>query len=165
MNSTLLPEWASVAPVASMRPATKPSTILIAGRCIERWKSGLRFVANHLDVVPVQANDERRIVVRVVVGAQAGRTVVLATRLKRGAMESIHLAAITGHKSQVKVRRFLVCLEQAERHLSSRRAELDAVVGRPLGGDSYAQRLQRLQEERLARRVVAHSEFDVVEHA
>src|SRR5207244_8001135 len=48
--------------------------------------SGRGFVANHFDVVPVGTNDESCIVVRVVLGAQARRTIVLATRLQRRAI-------------------------------------------------------------------------------
>ena len=47
----------------------------------ETLGSGPGFVANHFDVVPVRANDEGCIVVRVVLRAHPRRTIVFATRL------------------------------------------------------------------------------------
>ena len=43
-------------------------------------------------------------------------------------------------------------------------AKLDAVGRRTLRDNRYAERLECLEEERLARRKVADSEFDVVKH-
>lgn len=70
--------------------------------------SGLGFVANHFDVVPVRTNDECRIVVRVVVGAQARSTIVFATRLESRAVEGFDLLAIVGRERQVKMRWLLL---------------------------------------------------------
>ena len=53
----------------------------------------LGFVANHFGVVPVRTNDESCIVVRVVVRAQTGRTIVFATRFQSRAIESFDLLA------------------------------------------------------------------------
>ena len=75
---------------------------------------GLGFVANHFDVVPVRTNDESRVVVRVVVRAQTRRTIVLAARLQGRAMEGCDLLAILGHERQVKMRRRLLGLVQAQ---------------------------------------------------
>ena len=75
---------------------------------------GLGFVANHFDVVPVRTNDERCIVVRVVLRAQTRRTIVFATRLQGRVIESFHLLAILGRERQVKTRRLLLGLEQAQ---------------------------------------------------
>ena len=55
---------------------------------------GLRFVANHFDVVPVRTNDESCIVVGVVVRTQPWRTIVFATRLESRAIEDFDLPAI-----------------------------------------------------------------------
>ena len=74
----------------------------------------LRFVANHFDVVPVRTNDESCIVVRVVVRAQTGRTIVFATRLQSRAVKSFDLLAILGRERQVKMRRLLLGLVQAQ---------------------------------------------------
>ena len=74
----------------------------------------LGFVANHFDVVPVRTNDESCIVVRVVVRAQTRRTIVFATRLQSRAMESFDLLAILGCERQVKMRRLLLGLVQAQ---------------------------------------------------
>jgi len=49
---------------------------------------GFGFVANHFDIVPVRTNDESCIAVRVVVRAQARRTIVFATRLQSRAIEA-----------------------------------------------------------------------------
>src|SRR5690349_4335993 len=64
-----------------------------AGRpCAEAWSTLRRWrVAYGFDVVPVGANDEGRVVVRVVVGSQAGRTIVLGTRRDRTAIKLIDL--------------------------------------------------------------------------
>jgi hypothetical protein len=61
----------------------------------------LGFVANRFDVVPVRTDDEGRVVVRVVVRAQARRTVALATRLESRTIERIDLLAILGSERQV----------------------------------------------------------------
>ncbi len=72
------------------------------------------FVANHFDVVPVRTNEERCIVVRVVVRAQTRRAIVFATRLQSRAMESFDLPAILGREGQVKMRRLLLGLADAQ---------------------------------------------------
>jgi hypothetical protein len=74
----------------------------------------LGFVANHFDVVPVRTNDESCVVIHVVVRAQTRRTIVFATRFQSGAIESFDLPAILGQERQVKVRRLLLGLEQAQ---------------------------------------------------
>jgi hypothetical protein len=125
--------------------------------------AGLGFVANHFDVVPVRTNDEGCIVVRVVVGAQTRRTIVIGPRLQRRAMKSFDLLAILDSERQVKMRGLLVGLVQAQRSLSLR-AKLDTVRRRLLRDDSRAQRFERLEEERFARRLVADTELDVVKH-
>ena len=75
---------------------------------------GTGFVANHFDVVPVRADDESCIVVRVVLRAQTRRTVVFATRLQRRAIEGVDLLAILGRERQVKTRRLLVGLVETQ---------------------------------------------------
>ena len=60
-------------------------------------------MANHFDVVSVGTDDERRIVVRVIVRAKTRRTVVLATGLQGRAMEGFDLLPVLGHERQVKV--------------------------------------------------------------
>ena len=75
---------------------------------------GLGFVANHFDVVPIRTNDESCIVIRVVVRAQTRRTIVYATRLQRRAIESLDLLAILGGERQVKMRRLLLGLVNAQ---------------------------------------------------
>src|SRR5204863_9901186 len=125
---------------------------------------GLGLVADHFDVVPVRTNDESCIVVRVVVRAQTRRTIVFATRLKSRAIESFDLLAILGGERQVKMRRLLLGLVQAQRSLTLWWAKLDPVRRRPLRDNSYAKRLECLEEERFARCIVADSEFDVIKH-
>jgi EVE domain-containing protein len=75
---------------------------------------GLGFVANHFYVVPVRTNDESCVVVRVVVRAQTRRAIVFATRLHSRAIESFDLLAILGRERQVKMRRLLLGLVQAQ---------------------------------------------------
>lgn len=120
-------------------------------------------MAHHFDVVPVGANDERRVVVRVVVRTQARRAVVCAARLQRRAMEGINLLAPLGHKCQVKVRRFLIGLEQAQRCLALR-AEFNAIRRHPFRRHRHAQWFECLEKERFARGIIADAEFDVVKH-
>ena len=71
-------------------------------------------MANHFDVVAVRTNDESCIVVRVVLRAQTRRTIVFATRLHGRAIESFNLPAILGFERQVKMRRLLLGLVQAQ---------------------------------------------------
>ena len=71
-------------------------------------------MANRFDVVPVRTNDESRIVVRVVARAQTRRAIVLAARLQRRAIESVDLLATLGRERQVKMRRLLLGLVQAQ---------------------------------------------------
>ena len=78
---------------------------------------GLGFVANHFDVVPVRTNDESCVVVRMVLRAQTRRTIVFAifaTRLQSRAIESFDMLAILGRERQVKMRRLLLGLIQAQ---------------------------------------------------
>ena len=80
---------------------------------LELWL-GLGFVANHFDVVPVRTDDESCVVVRVVLRAQTRCTVVFATCRHGGAIESFDLLAILGGERQVKRRRLLPGLVQAQ---------------------------------------------------
>ena len=75
---------------------------------------GLGFMANHFDVMPVRTNDESCIVFRVVVRAQTRRTIVFASRPQSRAIESFDLLAILGRERQVKMRRLLLGLVQAQ---------------------------------------------------
>src|SRR5687767_4401086 len=98
---------------ASLSPSTS-TKVRIAGAVATSGEdgSGAGFVAHRFDVVPVRADDESGIVVAAVLRAQAGRSVVLATRLQGRAMERLHLLAIFGHECEVKVRRLLGGLVQ-----------------------------------------------------
>ena len=73
-----------------------------------------RFVANHFDVVPIRTNHESCIVVRVVFRTQTRRTIVFATRLHSRAIESFDLLAILSPERQVKMRRLVLALVQAQ---------------------------------------------------
>ena len=61
-------------------------------------------------------------------------------------MESFDLLAILGRERQVKMRRLLLGLVQAQRSLAPW-AELDTVRRRPLRGHGYAERFECLEEE------------------
>src|SRR5690349_10124484 len=98
---------------------------------------------------------------RMVLRSQAGRTVVLAARRQGGAMESFDERTLLGPERQVKTRRFLFRLEQAERSLAVR-AHFDAQ--RSLLEHVQAERRECLQIEGLARGIIADAEHDVVEH-
>ena len=71
-------------------------------------------MADRFDVVPVRANDESCKVIRVVVRAQTGRAIVFSTRLQGRAIEGFDLPAILGRERQVKMRRILLGLIQAQ---------------------------------------------------
>src|SRR5690242_18547735 len=96
--------------------------------------------------------------------AQARRTIVLAPRLQGRAIESFDLPATLGRERQMKMRRLLLGLAQAQRNLPAFRAELDTVRRRSLRDNNYAEWFKCLEEERLARCIVADAEFDVVKH-
>jgi hypothetical protein len=124
-------------------------------------RSGPEFVRNHFDVVPVRTNDKCGRVVRAVVRAQTRRVIVLAARLQSRAMGRLNLAAVLGRERQVKRRRLLLGLVQAQRSLTLG-AELGTVRRQPLRDCSYAGRFECLEEERLVRGIVVDSEFDAV---
>ena len=75
---------------------------------------GLGFMANRLNVVPVRANDKGRVVVRMVLGPQTRRTIVFAPCRQSRAIKRFHLLAILGRERQVKMRRPLLGLVQAQ---------------------------------------------------
>lgn len=75
-------------------------------------------MTHRLNIVPVRAYDERCIIVGVVLGTQTRCTIVFATRLQRRAIEGINLLASLRRKCQVKLRRLLVGLEQAQGSLT-----------------------------------------------
>jgi hypothetical protein len=72
------------------------------------------------------------------------------------------LLAILGRERQMKMRRLLLGLEQAQRSLALRGTKLD--TERPLQDNSYAERFERIEEERFARCIIADADYDVVEH-
>lgn len=120
-------------------------------------------MANSLNVVPVRTNDESCIVVRMVDGTKTRCAVVLSARHKRRAIEGLDLLAIARAECEVKMRRCFFGFEaNAQGRLTVWAAKFDAE--RPLGDNGYAERFERLDEERFTRRIVADSEYDVVKH-
>src|SRR5688572_23605884 len=101
---------------------------------------GPGLVANRFDVVPVRTYDESRIVVCVVVRAQARRAIVFGAGLQSRAIEGFDLLAILGAERQVKMRRLLIGLKQAQRNLALWWAKLDTVRRDSLRNNSYAER-------------------------
>jgi hypothetical protein len=61
-------------------------------------------MAHRLDVVALRVDDEGAVVVRVVLGAQAGGAVVLAAGGDRGGVEGVYLGAGLGLPGQVAAR-------------------------------------------------------------
>ena len=78
----------------------------------------LGLVTHRFDIVPVRSDDESRIVVRVVLRAQARRTVIFATRRQRRAIERVDLLVVIGNERNVKMRWFLPGLEQTQRNFT-----------------------------------------------
>src|SRR6185503_19822021 len=135
-----------------------------AGLCTQQCvaaDSRRRFVANGFDVVPVGADHEGRVVVGVVLRTNARRTVVAGTCLQGRAIERFDLLPSPGGERHVKTGGLLMGLEKAERSLVLA-GQLDAE--RTLLDDGYAERCERLDEEGLARLVIAHADYDMVEH-
>ena len=64
--------------------------------------SGLRPVADSLDIVSIGRDDERTVVVWVVVRPQARPPVVFATGSERCFVEGVHFRAGGGHESDVQ---------------------------------------------------------------
>src|SRR5262249_9757629 len=64
----------------------------VLGWCRPR-RPPVSAVKHGLDVVPVEIEHERAVVVRVIVGAHAGRAVVLAARLERRAVKRVDFRA------------------------------------------------------------------------
>ena len=60
-------------------------------------------MANDLDVVPVRANDEGRIVLSRVVWAQSGRAIVFAASFQRRAIEGLNLLTVLGCERQMEM--------------------------------------------------------------
>ena len=71
-------------------------------------------MANDFDVVPVRANDESRVVVRVVLRAQTWRTIVIAPCFESCAVEVFDLPVILGREGQVEMRRLLLDTADAQ---------------------------------------------------
>src|ERR1043165_6984153 len=103
MNRRLGRDWA-LAPRASETLAMKAHVHFIA--------LGPGFVADRFDVVPVGTDNERRVVVRVIVRAQARRPFAPGARRKGRAIEGIDLLAALGGERDMKVRGLLLRLEQ-----------------------------------------------------
>src|SRR5512142_74376 len=80
--------------------------------------SALRLVAHRFDVVPVGPDDERRVVVGVIVRAQARRAVVLAAGGECRAVEVVDLLAIRRAEREVQRRRLAGGLVQPEEWLA-----------------------------------------------
>ena len=83
----------------------------VTAQCPVLESSGLGFMANYFDVVLIGANDESRVVVRVVARAQTRRAIVLATRRQRRSIERVDLRTSIGNERQMKMCWLLVSLE------------------------------------------------------
>ena len=118
---------------------------------------GLAFMADRFDVVPVRTNDEGRIVASMVVRAQTRCTIVFAARCQGRAIERFDLLATLRRERQVKVRRFLLGLEQAQRNLAIWLTQLDT-GGWPLRHHGDAERFECLEEE-CSTRALLNSEW------
>ena len=75
---------------------------------------GLGFEANNFYAVPARSCDKSCIVVRVVVRAQTGCTIVFAIPHQSRALESFDLLATLGRERQVKMRRSILSLVPAQ---------------------------------------------------
>jgi hypothetical protein len=124
-------------------------------------RSSAGFVADGFNVVPIGASDERTIVVGMVARAQAGRTVVFPTCFERRTVERIDLLAILRDECKMKMRRLLLGLLQPQGRFA---VSPEAATVRAFHYNSHTKRMKCLQEKRLARRIVAGSESDMIKH-
>src|SRR5688572_5597205 len=72
-----------------------------APSCLTMLMASGRPVAHGFEVHAVWIGDERAVVVGVVVRADAGRPIVLRARIKRRAIEPVHLRTCPGHEREV----------------------------------------------------------------
>src|SRR5688500_6105217 len=87
--------------VRTTRQAISPR---LAMRILENINS-FRQMAHRIDIVAVEVGDECAVVVGVIVGAQARRAVVAASRGKTGGVEGVHLGAAVGNEGDMGMRR------------------------------------------------------------
>ena len=117
-------------------------------------------MADGFDVVSVRPDDECAVVVGVIVLAQARRPVVLASSRQRRLVELAKLLSILGRESNVNGPE--TAAERAEPELGfAGTAEHDPAF--TFRRDADAQRVKRLEEERLAALEVRDVEADVIE--
>ena len=124
---------------------------------------GCGCVAYGFDIVPVRANDKRRVIVGVIVRTEARCTVVFAASGQACPVERIDFLPRLGNECDVKRSRLLVSLVQTQgRTVPS--TELYSVGGFTLGACYDSKRLERLDKEGFACSVVTGSELDVIKH-
>ena len=76
--------------------------------------SGLRFMTNDFDVVPVGIEDKRCVVLTTVLRTQSRRSIALTACIKSGVVERVDLLPALGYECDVQVRGLLVSLVQAQ---------------------------------------------------
>ena len=128
-----------------------------------------RPVTHGLDIMAVGIEHEGAVVVRVIVWAQAGRTMVLAAGRDGGAIEGIDRCAILRDERHVQPAAERVAGTDPEIGLTlvaePGRGLAAALLRRHLHHDAVAERRQRSFVEFLRAGKIRHPEADVVEHA
>src|SRR3954447_14038932 len=116
---------------------------------------------HRLDVVAVGIAYVGAVVAGVVVQAQAGLAVVLATRADRGRVELVHCSGVRRRERDVNGGGRLTLTDPQPR-LSAAREAADAALELP--PELEAERSEGREVEVVAAPVVAHLECDVVDH-
>ena len=125
--------------------------------------AGLSLVADRFDVVAVGVEDERAVVGRVVVLADAGRAVVGAAGRERGRVEGVDRLAVVAGERDVRAGAVRLALRDPELVLAlgAERGGLPLLEGHRL---LEPERLEGLPVEGPAALEVAHVDADMVEH-
>src|SRR5215208_1789969 len=118
-----------------------------------------------LDAVAVGVDDERRIIVRAVIGAKPGLAVVAPAALQRRGMEGVDAFARRRRKAEMQAR-FLVRRHRAQGGADPQRDRVAPIAERAfaLVQTSIAERLQRRVVEALRLGDVADADREVVDH-
>ena len=127
------------------------------------------MVADGFDVDPIRIEHERGIVIRMIVGADARRSIVAAARRKRRFVERVHFGAALGLESDVGSLPDGFVVTDPEIGLADRPKAVGSPVRlRLLGRNGHDQadpeRCQRLLIEPLRALGIRNGETDMVQH-
>ena len=124
-------------------------------------------MANRFDVVAIEIEDKRPIVIRMVVLARPGQAVVLSTRGQRGGVKRVHDLPVGGGECDVH-RSVRLPHPYPEVWFApdakSRALVIQAIFGAKLHDQLVSERRQSRGVEALRRRVILGAQTNVIEH-